>query len=807
MNTPLIWLKSYLPDMSFTDKEFVDKMTLFGTKVESFEKLDKNLEKIVVGKILSIEKHPDADKLIICQVDIGTGKIQIVTGANNVSVGDLVPVVLDGGRVAASRHDEANKDGFKIKKGKLRGVESFGMMCSIDELGVSSFLYPEAAENGIYIFDEDLEIGSDAIEALDLHNSVFEYEITSNRVDCFSMLGVAREAAAAFGKKFIEPTIKQTGNSDDVNSYIGLEINDSKLCQRFCARVVKNVKVAPSPKWLQRRLSSCGIRPINNIVDITNYVMKEYGQPMHAYDISTIEDRKIIVKRAEQNTFTTLDGQERQLDSDMLMIHDGKKAIGIAGIMGGQNSMITDNVDTVVFEAACFDGTNIRLSSKRLGLRTEASGLFEKGLNNRTAYLAVQRACELVEILGCGEVVGGIVDVSFADDDEKRLEFDYDRINAILGTNISKATMAEYFDRLGFVVDENDIVVPWFRTDIEGIADLSEEVARCYGYDKIPTKLPTFVGSMGGIEPREKIEKIVAGVAINYGFSQSMSYSFESAKVFDRLLFDENAIQRQAIELLNPLGEDFKLMRTTTVNGLLNCLSINYNRRNKEVRLFEIGKIYLPKALPLVELPDERSMITLGFYDSGDFYDMKAVVDDILRAVGLNKDISYVNNKDISFLHTGRQAKILYKDKELGYIGELNPLVAQSYKLPDTSQSQRSYLACLDLKTLEELSCFETIYKAIPKYPASNRDLSLVLSKDIMAADVERTIKQNAGDILENIELFDIYEGEGIGENNRSLAYSLIFRADDRTLADDEITAAVDKVLKELKGMGVSLRV
>ncbi len=806
MNTPIEWLKSYLPDITFTEKEFADRLTLFGTKVESFEKLDKNLDKIVVGKILSIEKHPDADRLIVTQVDVGKEKLQIVTGADNVSVGDLVPIVLDGGKVAASRHEAKNNDGFTIKKGKLRGVESGGMMCSIDELGMSSFLYPEAPENGIYIFDEELEVGSDAVEALSLHNTIFEYEITSNRVDCFSMIGVAREAAVAFKQKFITPTIKETGNSDDVNKYISLEIEDKELCKRFCARVVKNVKVKPSPKWLQRRLSSCGIRPINNIVDITNYVMKEYGQPMHAYDISTIEDNKIIVKRAGNEEFITLDGQKRQLDTDMVMIHDGKKAIGIGGIMGGQNSMITENVDTVVFEAACFDGTNIRLSSKRLGLRTEASSLFEKGLNPKTAYLAVQRACELIEELECGEVVGGIADVNLHEEKERKLKFDDEKINASLGTEISKAKMARYFDRLGFIIHGDNLTIPWFRTDIEGVADLAEEIARCYGYDRIPTKLPVFAGGTGGVTKEEKIERIISQVAINYGFSQSMSYSFESSKVFDRLLFSSDAKERYAIQLLNPLGEDFKFMRTTTVNGLLNCLSINYNRRNKAVRLFEIGKVYIPKELPLKELPIEDPKITLGFYDSGDFFDMKAVVETILLSVGIDGDISFTNDEYISFLHTGRQSKVFYKDTELGYLGELHPLVAQSYKLSDGGTT-RTYIACLDLKTLEKLSQFNKIYKSIPKYPASIRDLSFVFNKSIKANDIERVIKDNSENILENLELFDIYEGDAIGENNRSLAYSLIFRASDRTLSDDEITSAINRVLDELKKIGVNLRV
>lgn len=805
MNTPLKWIKSYLPDLTDDEQEIADRLTMFGTKVESFEKCDKNLANIVVGKIEKIEKHENADKLIVCQVNIGDKTVQIVTGANNVKENDLVPVVLNGGKVSAGKHSEQNTEGIKIKKGKLRGVLSEGMLCSIEELGSSSNLYPEAADDGIYIFDEEVEIGSDAVKALDLDNTVFEYEITSNRVDCFSMIGIARETAAAFGLDFKEPVIKETGKVDKVEDYIQADIKDKDLCKRLCVRVIKNVKLAPSPKWLQRRLSSCGIRPINNIVDITNYVLKEYGQPMHAYDISTLNDRIIVAKRAkEEEEFITLDGQSRKLTSDTIMIYDGQRAVGLAGIMGGQNSMITEQVDTVVFEAACFDGTNIRHSSKRLGLRTESSALFEKGLNPHTAYLAVQRACELVEELGCGEVVKGTLDISAEPETKKTLPLSVNKINALLGTKISKEEMLSYFKALGFSYDSSSdkIMVPWFRTDIDGTADLAEEIARSYGYDKIPTRLPRAGNTVGGVQYTEKIEKIAVQAAISYGFSQSMTYSFESAKVFDKLLFDKNASQRTAIELLNPLGEDYKLMRTTGLNGLISSLSTNYNHRNKAVRLFEIAKVYLADKLPLEKLPDERPMFMLGFYNDGDFYDMKGACEGIMYHLGMNlSDLVYDNDESYPFLHEGRQAKISYKDSFIGYLGELHPTVTDNYKISD-----RVYIACLDMKTLCELAKFDTVYTGIAKYPASTRDLSLILDKEVKAYSIEQVIKEQAGKYLESVELFDVYEGERIGEDKRSLAYSLSFRAIDRTLQEDEIQAAMDNIVNSLSKMGVSLR-
>ncbi|MBR0085851.1 MAG: phenylalanine--tRNA ligase subunit beta, partial [Lachnospiraceae bacterium] len=676
MNTSLSWIKAYVPELNCTAQEYTDAMTLSGTKVEGYTEYDKNLEKIVVGKINSIEKHPDADKLIICQVDIGTGEeLQIVTGAPNVHVGDLVPVVLDGGKVAGG-HDGGPlpEDGIKIKKGKLRGIESFGMMCSIEELGSSKELYPEAPDNGIYIFEAgSVKPGDDAIEALGLHDAVIEYEITSNRVDCYSVIGIAREAAATFRLGFKPPVVTETGNDEDVNDYVKVTVKDTDLCPRYVARVVKNIKLAPSPLWLRRRLASNGIRPINNIVDITNYVMEEYGQPMHAFDLDTVSGRHIIVKRAEEGEkFVTLDGQERTMDGNTLMICDADKAIGIAGIMGGQNSMITDDVKTMMFESACFDGTNIRLSGKKLGMHTDAQGKFEKGLDPNNALEAINRACQLVEELGAGEVVGGTIDIYPDPVAEKQIAFDPKRANDLLGTDISVEEIKTYFDRLelGYDTETNIVTVPTFRQDLLLNADLAEEVARFYGYDKIPMTLPTGEATVGKLSFKLRVEQQARQVAEFCGFSESMTYSFESPKVFDKLLLGPNDPARQAIRIMNPLGEDYSVMRTLPVNGMLTSLANNYNMRNKAAKLYELATVYIPKELPLKEYPDERVCLTFGAYGGDtDFYTMKGVVEELFEKLGLKKRISYDPNAGKIYMHPGRQALINYAGETVGYLG------------------------------------------------------------------------------------------------------------------------------------------
>lgn len=805
MRTSLEWIRSMVPELSCTAQEYMDAMTLSGSKVEGYEELDADLEKIVIGQIEKIEKHPDADKLIICQVNVGTGEnIQIVTGAPNVKEGDKVPVVLDGGRVAGGHDGKKTPGGVKIKKGKLRGMESFGMMCSIEELGSTKDMYPEAPEYGIYIFPEDAVVGADAVEALGLHNSVFEYEITSNRVDCFGIIGLAREAAATFRKEFHPPVVTATGNNEDVNDYVKVSVEDTKLCPRYTARVVKNIKIAPSPEWMQRRLAAQGIRPINNIVDITNYVMEEYGQPMHAYDLDTIAGHQIVVKRAEKGQkFVTLDGQERTLDDSVLMICDGEKAIGIAGIMGGENSMITDDVKTMLFEAACFDGTNIRLSSKKVGLRTDASGKFEKGLDPNNAIEAMNRACQLIEELGAGEVVGGVVDVYTTVKEGRNIPFEPEKYNRLLGTDIAPETMLDYFKMLdlGYDKEKNEILVPSWRQDLECDADIAEEVARFYGYDKIPTSLPSGEATTGKLSFKLRVEKLARDIAEFCGFSQAMTYSFESPKVFDKLLLPADSPLRETVVITNPLGEDFSIMRTVSLNGMLASLATNYNRRNQNVRLYELGNIYLPKQTPVTELPEERMQFTLGMYGEGDFYTMKGVVEELFDKLGMHEKAEYDPSDKKSFLHPGRQADIVYHGNVIGYLGEIHPTVAANYAI-----KERVYVAVLDMPYIVEYASFDRKYRGIAKFPAVTRDLSMVVPKEVLAGDIEKVFDEKGGQYLERYALFDIYEGAQIKRGYKSIAYTLTFRAQDKTLEDANIQNAMNKILKKLEELGIELR-
>ena len=807
MNTPISWIKAYVPDLDCSVRDYVDKMTLSGSHVENAVYLDKNLEKIVVGRIEKIEKHPDADKLVVCQVNVGEEVTQIVTGAPNVFKGALVPLVLDGGRVAGGHDGSPNpENGIRIKKGKLRGVPSNGMMCSIEELGSSREMYPEAPENGIYIFDEskDVKPGDDAVAALGLRDAVVEFEITSNRVDCFSMVGMAREAAATFEKPFYPPVVKETGNGEDVNDYIAVEVEDTELCPRYTARVVKNIHLAPSPEWMQRRLAAMGIRPINNIVDITNYVMEEYGQPMHAYDLDTIRGGKIIVKRAEDgDVFTTLDGQERKLDHDVLMINDAEGPVGIAGIMGGENSMVTDEIKTMLFEAATFDGTNIRLSSKRIGMRTDASGKFEKGLDPENALEAINRACQLVEELGAGEVVGGVVDVYPNPVEDVALPFEPEKYNRLLGTEIEAEQMLVYFDRLGISYDKetNMLAIPSFRQDLRCSADMAEEVARFFGYDNIPTTLPQGESTTGKESLDARVENICRDVAEQNGFCGGMCYSFESPKVFDKLLIPEDDELRNAIVISNPLGEDYSIMRTIELNGILTSLAGNYNHRNKNVRLYEIGNVYLPKALPLTELPEERKRLTLGMYGDCDFFLLKGVLEELFLKLGLSDKVQFEPSSKKPFLHPGRQALIYVSGVYAGFIGQVHPEVCENYDM-----KCEAYIAGIDLPAIIDKVTFDRKYQGVAKYPAANRDLSLVMKKDIFVGQVEKIMRDKGGKLLESIKLFDVYEGSQIEEGFKSVAFSLSFRSPERSLETAEVNKIVDKILAELEKIGVKIR-
>ncbi len=851
MNTPLSWIKAYVPELDCSVKEYCDAMTLSGTKVESAALLDKNLSKIVVGKVLSIDKHPNADKLVVTKVQIDKegNTIQIVTGAPNIKVGDLVPTVLDGGRVAglhAAGEGAASAEGFEIKAGELRGVPSYGMMCSIEELGSSRDVYPDAPADGVYIFSdnpsyEGIQPGDDAIEILGLRDALVEYEITSNRVDCYGVIGIAREAAATFRKPFNPPVIPETGNNEDVNDYVAVDVKADDLCTRYIARVVKNIKIGPSPLWMQHRLQAEGIRPINNIVDITNYVMEEYGQPMHAYDLDMVEGddthaHKIVVRRADNGEkFTTLDGKEYELDDRALMICDGKKSIGLAGIMGGQNSMITDNVKTMLFEAATFDGTNIRLTERRIGIHTDASGKFNKGLCPDTALEAINRACALVEELGAGEVVGGLVDSYKNPWHEKHLKWSYERTNKVLGTNISKEDMISYFKNEGLSYDEaaGEVIVPTFRQDLNEQCDLDEEVARFFGYANIPTTLPSGASMSGGQPFKMRIEDLCREVARSYGYYEAQTYSFESNKVFDKLLLKENDPKRNAIQIRNPLGPEFAAMRTLPVNGILASLSTNFNRKNKNVKLFEIANIYLAKALPLTELPDERKQLTFAFYGENEknqgFYEMKGVVEEVLEKCGLigknvgkvggdayveglnqnvgelaasaKGELSYDANSGITFLHPYRQANIVYDGKVIGYIGQVHPLVEKNYGIGEST-----YLAVLDLKDVVARASLDVKYTPIVNLPLVNRDISLVVKENVTHAQIESIIRSAGGEHLENVALFDIYVGEKIQQGYKSMAYSISFRGKEKTLTEDEITGAMNNIIEALAKNDIVLR-
>lgn len=817
MNTPLSWIKDYVPDLNCTAQEYSDRMTLTGTKVEGYKILGKNLEKLVVGEILSVERHPDADHLVICQVNVGAETVQIVTGAPNIPVGShgqLVPVVLDGGRVAGG-HDGGPlpEDGVKIKAGKLRGVDSFGMMCSIEELGSDRNAYPLAPESGIYIFDEavtrelQLKAGDDAVKALGMDDDVVEYEITSNRVDCYAVIGIAREAAAAFGKKFVMPKTKSSGNNEDIHEYLKVRVEDEKLCPRYCARMVKNIKFAPSPEWMQKRLRNSGIRPINNLVDITNFVMEEFGQPMHAYDYDTIAGKEIVVKRASDgDVFQTLDGQERRLDHTMLMINDAEKAVGLAGIMGGENSKITDHVHTVVFEAANFDGVNIRLSAKKAGLRTDASSIFEKGLDPANAEAAINRACELVEELGCGEVVGGMIDIYPHPEQAVRVPFEPDRINHLLGTKISAEEMKKIFAtiELGFDEEKQEVIVPSFRRDLHCMADLAEEVLRFHGYDKIESTLPVGEATTGKLSYKLRIDEVARNIAEYSGFSHAMTYAFESPKAFDKLLLPQDSPLRKAIVISNPLGEDFSIMRTQPLNAMLSALALNYNRRNADVKLYDLANIYLPKQLPLTELPDEREQLTLGAYGADtDFYTMKGVVEEFLEHVGMKKKLHFDPKAVHPYLHPGRKADIVYDGVKLGYLGEIHPQVSENYGF---KEGVRVYIAVLDMPAVLPFTTFERRYEGIAKYPATTRDISMLAPKAVLAGEIEDLIQQRGGKILESYNLFDIYEGAQVQAGMKSMAYSLVFRAKDHTLTDDEVNSAMKKILNGLSGIGIELR-
>lgn len=797
MDVPMSWMKEYAP-VTADIKDFIEDITLSGSKVEGYTTVAGEIKNVVTGYIKEIVKHPDADKLVICTIDAGQGRdLTIVTGAPNVRVGDYVPVALNNSVIAG---------GKEIHTGELRGVVSEGMLCSVEELGCDRHDFPEAPEYGIYIFPEPVELGKDIVEVLDLKDEVVEYEITSNRPDCFSVLGIAREAAATYDIPFHYPEIKVAEKAEGkVEDFVKVTIENPTLCPRYVARVVKNVKIGPSPRWMRKRLRMAGVRPINNIVDITNYVMIEMGQPMHAFSIETIKDSHIIVRNAKEGeTITTLDGQERSLDPSMLVIADPEKAVAIAGVMGGENSMIVEGSQAVLFESANFDGPNVRITAKKVGLRTDASSKFEKGLDPNLALEAVNRAVQLVELLEAGEVVPGVVDEYPNKREPWQLSYNPAWINKFLGTNISEEEMQKIFEKIELKVDPvNHIVtIPTFRPDLEAQADLAEEIARFYGYNKIEATLASGTPTVGKRTYAQSITALVKDTVIANGLCEAMTYSFESPKVFDKLLIPADSDLRKAIVISNPLGEDFSIMRTVSFNGILTSLATNYNRRNESAGLFEVAKVYIPKALPLTELPHEIPTLTMGMYGNMDFYDLKGIVEHLMHVLGMSKVAEYVTEKALPWMHPGRTASVIVNGESIGYLGEVHPAVLKNYGI-----GTRAYLAVLDMEKVIANANRDVVYQALPKFPALTRDIAMLVKEDVTVKEIADIIKKNGGAYLEEAKLFDVYQGAQIEAGYKSVAYSITFRSAEKTLADADIADAMDKILKGLaEELGAQLR-
>jgi len=789
------WLKTYT-DIPCDTATFIEAMSMSGSNVEGVEVLGEGIQGVVVGRILKIESHPDADKLVVTQVDIGKEVIQVVTGATNISEDDLVPVALPGASLA---------DGLKIKKGKLRGIASNGMMCSVEELGLELSAFPEAPENGIYIFNETYPLGEDVKPLFGLDDEVVEFEITSNRPDCFSILGLAREAAATFNTAFHYPETDYKTVSGNIEEAIQVKVEAQDLCPRFVAKVIKDVVIETSPKWLQDQLRSVGIKPINNLVDITNFVMLEMGQPMHAYDLSTLADRKIIVRRAnEGETMTTLDGETHKLDSSMLMIADGKEAIGLAGIMGGDGSKVQADTQIILLEAANFKASSIRKTSKKIGLRTDASTKFEKNLDPNNARLAMERACYLVTLLGAGKVLEGSIDIDAETRTPNQVAYNAENINKLLGTQIPEATMVDYFKRLEFEVDEKNkhILAPTFRGDIEREADLAEEVARLYGYDRLPTTLDRGTPTVGKKSFEQKMEDLTRRTMEESGLCEAMIYSFEGPKSLVLLNLPEESELRKVAIIDNPLGEEFSMMRRSTMNGMLTVLASNYANRNEEVHLYEIGTIYEPETLPLTKLPKESQKLTLGMYGACDFFTIKGVLETLFEAMNCLDQVEFDPETHWSFLHPGRKAKILLAEKEVGYIGEVHPNVSEAYGI-----EEKVYVAVVDMKDLLAQATFNHRYSAVPKYPAVNRDLAMLIKEEMLVGSIEKIIKKKGGKLLETLTLFDVYQGAQIEAGYKSVAYALSFRATDHTLKEKEVSKIMKKILNSLEiELGATLR-
>ena len=781
------WLHEDFVDLSsVSDKEFVEKLTVFGQKVETYERMDAEIKNVVVGKVLSIVRHENSDHMWVCQVDVGQEEpVQIVTGAQNVNQGDLVPAAL---------HNSWLPGGIHITKGKLRGVPSNGMLCSFTELGLTQNDLPGAYEDGIWILnDEDCKPGDDINLVIGNDDTIVDFEITNNRPDCYSIIGLARESAAAFGlpMKHHEPVVKGS-SAGSMYEKLDVEVEATELCNRYSSRMVANVKIGPSPKWLRQRLRANGVRPINNIVDITNYVMLEYGQPMHAFDYRYVGSGKIIVREAtEGETLTTLDGNVRSLKPGMLVIADENKPIGLAGIMGGENSEILDDTTTVVFESANFNGTSIRQTALALGMRTESSGKFEKNLDPLMTVPAVQRACELVELLECGNVMDGIIDIVNFVPSPKTVPLEVEKINNLLGTTISREEMVKYLNLLEIPVEGDMLQIPSWRPDLNLMADIAEEVGRSYGYNEIPTT-EFKNATQGGYTPAMELETAGGRLCRALGYSEIITYSFVSPAIFDQIRLPEDDTRRNTIKIQNPLGEDTSIMRTTALPSMLDILSRNSAYHNKAAKLYELAKIYLPTEGEV--LPQEPKILVLGTYGAGEtFFTLKGELEAIFTGLRMPK-ASYVAVKDNPSYHPGRCAKVSIDGVELGYMGQIHPLVAKNYGM-----DSEVYCAEINFTTLMALRKPEPTYTPLPKYPTVSRDLAVVCNEEITVGQVEEVIEKAAGKLLRNIRLFDIYRGTGVPEGKKSMAFALELRADDRTLTDTDSEQVVSKVLEALK--------
>ncbi len=790
MKVSLDWIKDYA-DFPADIHEYTEGMTMSGTKVEGWEALGEDIRNIVVGRVLSLERHPDSDHLWVCSVDVnGERPLQIVTGAQNVNANDLVPVCLDGALLPG---------GKTIKTGKLRGVLSEGMLCSVAELGLTLHDFPYAAENGIFILKEDCKPGDDIRDVLMLRDTLVDFELTFNRPDCLAFLGIARETAATFRTplKYSEPVIAPKNDGDDVNKYVSVKIENSGLCPRYTARAVKNVKIGTSPLWMRARLRACGVRPINNIVDITNYVMLEYGQPMHAFDHEFIKSKSIIVRNARENeSITTLDGAERKLDGSMLVIADGERAIALAGVMGGENSEINENTATVIFESANFNRENIRFTSRAVGLRTDSSKRFEKGLPAYNTLPAINRACQLVEELGCGEVVDGVIDVCNTDVAPYRVEFKPRRINQILGTALSEKEIADILALIEFKVEGDSVIVPPYRTDIVNTADLAEEVGRLYGVDRIEGTRFEGRATEGHITPTKQLCDALDECYTGLGYSEIYTYSFISPVWFDKIRLNANDERRDAIVIRNPLGDETSIMRTTALPSLLSCMALNYSRHNLAAGLYETATVFKKSE----GMSEERKVLCMGSYGKGDFFDLKGDIEALLDVLGI-KDRAFVKCGDERSYHPGRCAVITCGEKRLGVMGQIHPLCARAFDMECDI-----YAAELEINALLECRA-EPQFTPIPVYPASERDLALVMDEDVESGAVCELIRKYGGKALVNVNVFDVYRGKGVDEGKKSVAFRLTFRLPDKTLSDEEVDHAVSKVLKKLgEEAGIALR-